>query len=81
MAHIAELGFLAFALAVKAGVGIGDGGVGFVGALLTVKVHFGIAALCPPQAFSWRGGFASLCFGRRLRLPRRNRPRAARFRP
>jgi hypothetical protein len=45
MAHIAELGFLAFALAVEAGIGISNGGMGFVRALLAVKIHFAIAAL------------------------------------
>ena len=41
MAHVAKLRFLALALAVKAGIGIGDGSVGLVGAFLPVEVHFG----------------------------------------
>jgi len=44
MAHITELGLLALALAVEAGIGIGDRGMRFVGTLVPVKVHFGIAA-------------------------------------
>ena len=69
MAHIAELGLLALALPVEAGIGIGDRSVGLVGALLPVEVHFGIAALVRHGRFSWRSGVASLRRGKRLASP------------
>jgi hypothetical protein len=64
MAHVAKLRFLALALAVKAGVGIGEGSVGLVGAFLPVKVHFGIAApVRRGGRFSWRGWLACVSTG------------------
>jgi hypothetical protein len=44
MAHVTKLGFLAFALAIKACIGIGDGSVRFVRALLAVKIDVCVAA-------------------------------------
>ncbi len=59
MAHIAQLGLLALALAVEAGIGIGDRDVRLVRALLAMEVHFGIAAYVRRRRFNWRSRFAS----------------------
>ena len=42
--HIAELGRLAVPLLIEPRIGVGDAAVGFVGALLPMKVPFGVAA-------------------------------------
>jgi len=66
MAHMAEPGFLAFALAVEACVGIDNGPMGFVRALLAMEVHLGVAAFAggfwpvPPEPASPAGGSAPL---------------------
>src|SRR5208337_3357479 len=66
MAHMAEPGFPAFALAVEACVGIDNGPMGFVRALLAMEVHLGVAAFAggfwpvPPEPASPAGGSAPL---------------------